>query len=32
MPDTDERGGAAMVDAIRQLVEMNNPSFTRVHR
>jgi diguanylate cyclase (GGDEF)-like protein len=24
MPDTDERGGAAMIDAIRQLVELNN--------
>ncbi len=27
MPDTDERGGAAMVDAIRQLVEMNNQFY-----
>ncbi|NYH17179.1 sensor domain-containing diguanylate cyclase [Paraburkholderia bryophila] len=27
MPDTDERGGAAMVEAIRQLVEMNNQFY-----
>jgi diguanylate cyclase (GGDEF)-like protein len=27
MPDTDERGGAAMVDAIRQLVELNNQFY-----
>ncbi|MGF6960238.1 diguanylate cyclase (GGDEF)-like protein [Paraburkholderia youngii] len=27
MPDTDERGGAAMIDAIRQLVEMNNQFY-----
>ncbi len=27
MPNTDERGGAAMIDAIRQLVEMNNQFY-----
>jgi diguanylate cyclase (GGDEF)-like protein len=27
MPDTDERGAAAMIDAIRQLVEMNNQFY-----
>ncbi|SMG59138.1 sensor domain-containing diguanylate cyclase [Paraburkholderia susongensis] len=27
MPDTDERSGAAMIDAIRQLVEMNNQFY-----
>jgi len=27
MPDTDERGGAAMIDSIRQLVEMNNQFY-----
>ncbi|MCC8396653.1 sensor domain-containing diguanylate cyclase [Paraburkholderia sp. MMS20-SJTR3] len=27
MPDTDERGGAAMIDAIRQLVELNNQFY-----
>jgi diguanylate cyclase (GGDEF)-like protein len=27
MPNTDERGGAAMIDTIRQLVEMNNQFY-----
>jgi PleD family two-component response regulator len=27
MPDTDERGGTAMIDAIRQLVEVNNQFY-----
>lgn len=27
MPDTDERGGVAMVDAIRQLIELNNQFY-----
>lgn len=27
MPDTDERGGVAMVDAIRQLVDLNNQFY-----
>jgi diguanylate cyclase (GGDEF)-like protein len=27
LPDTDERGGASMIDAIHQLVEMNNQFY-----
>jgi PleD family two-component response regulator len=27
MPNSDERGGAAMIDAVRQLVEMNNQFY-----
>lgn len=27
MPDTDERGGATMVDATRQLVDVNNQFY-----